>query len=276
MDDFTLLMAVYAQDEESFVRAAYLSATRDQELPPTYCVVVQDGPVNPAVAAWLDEIAEDPKVKVVRLTRNLGLAAALNAGIAQAPTDIVARADADDICLPQRFAVQIPMISAGLDLVGSAIAELTDDPTEPQRLRQVKTTQTAIEQQARLETPFHHPSVVFRKAAVLRAGGYPLGTRMEDYLLWVNMLVGGAKVANSEQVLVYYRTSAGAFTRRGGASMARSEADLQRYLRSIGFTTCWQYLRNRIIRGPLYRYLPSSWRRAVYRLWKSSSQAPKG
>ena len=274
MDDFTLLMAVYAQDEDAFVRAAYLSATRDQELPPTHGVVVQDGPVSPAVAAWLDEITEDPRTTVVRLPRNLGLAAALNAGLTHVRTDIVARADADDICLPQRFATQVPMIAAGLDLVGSAIAELSDDPHAPQRLRRVRTTQAEIEQQARLESPFHHPSVVFRKSAVLRAGGYPSGTRMEDYLLWVNMLMSGAKVANCDQVLVLYRTNAGAFARRGGAAMARSEADLQRYLRLIGFTTRWQYLRNRVVRGPLYRYLPSSLRRVAYRLWKSSSSHP--
>jgi len=274
MDDFTLLMAVYAGDQEDFVRAAYLSATAEQTLPPTYCVIVQDGRVDPGVAAWLDEIAEDPRTMIVRLEQNSGLATALNTGLAHVHTDIVARADADDICLPQRFEVQIPMIAAGLDLVGSAIAELTDDPSEPQRLRHVKTTQADIEHLARMESPFHHPSVVFRKSAVLRAGGYPENTRMEDYLLWVKMLTTGAKVANTDQVLVRYRTDAGAFRRRGGKAVASSEADLQKTLRAMGFTTRRQYIRNRIVRGPLYRYLPPRLRRTAYHIWKSLTGSP--
>jgi len=268
MDDFTLLMAVYAQDNEAFVRPAYASATSEQELPPTRVVIVQDGPVNEGVAHWLEEVSADPKVTVVRLEKNMGLAAALNIGLTHVATDIVARADSDDICLPERFARQIPLMSSGCDIVGSAIAEFTTDPDHPDVIRHVKTTQAEIERQARLECPFHHPSVVFRKSAVLRAGGYPELKQMEDYPLWARMLMNGARVANLSEVLVYYRVGAGAFHRRGGTTLARSEARLQKEFLAMGFTTRWQYLRNRIVRGPLYRHLPPSLRRFAYHLYE--------
>ncbi|MDR0283845.1 MAG: glycosyltransferase [Propionibacteriaceae bacterium] len=265
--EFTLLMAVYAGDDEAFVRAAYRSATRDQTLPPTHVVVVQDGPVGDGIARWLDEIARSPAVTVVRLAANQGLAAALNAGLAAVTTEIVARADADDICLPERFARQIPLVEAGYDLVGSAIDEFTDDPAHPGAIRPVMTTPAEIAAQARLESPFHHPTVVFRKSAVLRAGGYPQLKQMEDYLLWARMLVGGARVTNVADVLVHYRVGAGAFHRRGGPTLARSEASLQKEFRALGFTTRRQFLRNRLLRGPLYRHLPGSVRRLAYHLW---------
>lgn len=261
---FTLLMSVYAGDDEAFVRSAYESATRDQVLPPTHVVIVQDGPVDDGVGRWLDQVSADPQVTVVRQEENSGLATALNVGLAHVGTDIVARADADDICLPERFALQIPLISSGLDLVGSAIAEFTDDPERPEVVRPVKTTQAEIERQARLESPFHHPTVVFRKRAVDRAGGYPELKQMEDYLLWATMLMDGAKVANLPQVLVHYRVGAGAFKRRGGPVLASSEAQLQKRFRAMGFTTRWQYVRNRIVRGPLYRHLPAPLRRFFY------------
>jgi len=266
MDDFTLLMAVYAGDEESFVRPAYDSATRDQELPPTRVVIVRDGPVREGVGRWLEEVSADTKVEVVALKENVGLAAALNAGLAHVTTDIVARADSDDISLPERFALQIPMISSGYDLVGSAIAEFTDDPSHPDVVRHVKTTQTEIERQARLESPFHHPTVVFRKHAVEAAGGYPALKQMEDYPLWATMLMNGARVANIDRVLVLYRVGAGAFARRGGPVLAASEAQLQKQFLAMGFTTRRQYVRNRIVRGPLYRHLPTGLRRFAYHL----------
>lgn len=268
MADFTLLMAVYAGDDETFVRSAYFSATQAQDLAPTSVVVVQDGPVNDGLTAWLKEMSADPKVTVVRLETNSGLAAALNVGLAHAPTDIVARADADDICLPQRFAVQIPLIEAGLDLVGSAIAEFTTNPDRPEWIRSVATTQAEIERQARQFSPFHHPSVVFRKQAVLRVGGYPELQQMEDYLLWARMIMGGAKLGNVSEILVRYRVGAGAFKRRGGAILARSEAELQREFLAMGFTTRWQYVRNRILRGGIYRYLPARVRRLAYHFWR--------
>ncbi|MCL2482963.1 MAG: glycosyltransferase, partial [Propionibacteriaceae bacterium] len=139
--DFTLLMAVYADDDETNVRSAYLSATAHQTLPPTAVVIVRDGPVTAGVAGWLDEISADPGVTVVALETNQGLARALNEGLAHIHTDLVARADADDICLPTRFARQIPLISSGLDVVGSAISEFSKDPRRPGPVRTVATTQ---------------------------------------------------------------------------------------------------------------------------------------
>ena len=266
MDDFTLLMAVYAGDDEAFVRPAYDSVTRDQQLPPTHVVIVRDGPVSDGVGHWLEEVSGDPKVEVVALENNVGLAAALNTGLSHVTTDIVARADADDISLPERFALQIPLIASGYDVVGSAIAEFTDDPKHPEVVRPVMTTQAEIERQARLECPFHHPTVVFRTSAVEAAGGYPHLRQMEDYPLWAAMLMNGAKVTNLPQVLVHYRVGAGAFARRGGKVLARSEAQLQKQFLSMGFTNRWQYLRNRIVRGPLYRHLPAGIRRFAYHL----------
>ena len=271
MDDFTLLMAVYAQDDEAFVRSAYLSATRDQELPPTCSVIVQDGPVSAGVARWLSEVSEEPGVTVVHLEKNMGLGAAINRGLRHVETEIVARVDADDICLPNRFSTQIPLIETGLDVVGSSIAEFTMEPPQPGVRRLIHTTQAQIMRHARLECPFHHPTVVFRKQAVLGVGGYPPLPQMEDYLLWAKMLIAGARVANVPEVLVYYRVGAGAFRRRGGKTLAVSEAKLQKEFLSMGFIDRWEYSRNRLLRGVLYRHLPTPIRRFTYHMWKRAT-----
>jgi len=266
---FTVLMPVYHGDNVAFVRDAFRSATTDQQLRPDHVVIVVDGPVVGAVDKWVDEVGAKDDVTVIRLPQQTGLANALNVGLKYVTTPLVARMDADDISLPRRFAVQIPMLDSGLDVVGSAIAEFEDDPNQVRAIRPVCVTSEEIARRARFACPLFHPSVAFRRDAVLREGGYPSLPRMEDYLLWAKMIMHGAKFGNSPEALVRYRVGSGAYARRGGHDMARSEVQLQREFLDMGFVTRGQYRRNRIIRGGAYRLMPAGLRRLGYRVWMS-------
>ena len=112
--------------------------------------------------------------------------------------------------------------------------------------------------------PFNHPTVVYRKSAVLAAGGYTDLALMEDYLLFGRMVQAGARPANLAEPLVCYRVGAGAYARRGGRRLLRSELALQRRFRQLGITTRGQYLRNVAVRGG-YRLVPEVVRRTAYR-----------
>ncbi len=76
---------------------------------------------------------------------------------------------------------------------------------------------------ARFRDPFNHPTVVYRRRAVVAAGGYQHLNKMEDYWLFVRMIQDGARVANLAEPLVLYRVGAGAYQRRGGTAMLRTE-----------------------------------------------------
>jgi hypothetical protein len=78
------------------------------------------------------------------------------------------------------------------------------------------------------------------------------------------MIANGAKVANVSEPLVYYRVGEGAFERRGGRALLRSELRLQRRLLGHGFTSRAQYIRNVTLRGG-YRLVPTWLRRPIYR-----------
>ncbi len=264
--EFSVLLPVYAGDDAGFLRRAFDSATVEQELRPTEVVVVQDGPVPPAVAAALEEIARSEvcDVRVVRIERNGGLARALDVGLAACRHEIVARVDADDVSLPRRFAVQVPLVDGGLDLVGSALVEFEDDEAVTGDTRVLPTASAEIARYARFADPFNHPTVVYRRSAVARAGGYEPLHLMEDYLLFARMIADGAAVANVAEPLVKYRTGAGAYGRRGGLALLRSEVALQRRLRADGFTSRAQLARNLAVRGG-YRLLPVGVRRWGYR-----------
>ena len=127
-------------------------------------------------------------------------------------------------------------------------------PTDPEQ----------IHRYARMHDPFNHPTVVYRRTAVLAAGGYGDLPLMEDYALFARMLQNGARAVNVAEPLVYYRVGESSFKRRGGTDLLRSELRLQREFRRQGFTSSPEYVRNVLVRGG-YRMIPWRFRRAVYR-----------
>ena len=116
---------------------------------------------------------------------------------------------------------------------------------------------------ARFRDPFNHPTVVMRRSALENAGGYQHLERMEDYWLFARMIATGARTANIAEPLVAYRVGAGAYARRGGLELFKSEVELQRNMREIGFTTPVQHARNLVVRAG-YRLIPTGMRKALY------------
>jgi glycosyltransferase involved in cell wall biosynthesis len=266
-EPFSLLMTVYGGDREEHVRAAFRSAVHDQTLRPDQVVLVQDGPVSDELSACLRELVDGSPAEVtfVRLARNRGLGPALDAGLQAARHDIVARMDADDIAMPHRFQIQVPLVRAGADLVGAGLLEFGADITDIVGQRTPPSDPADIARYSRLHDPFNHPTVVYRRSAVVAVGGYGDLPLMEDYWLFARMIANGARVENVAEPLVYYRVGNGAYERRGGRDLLQSELRLQREMLGEGFITRPQYLRNVVVRGG-YRLVPTLIRRPFYRM----------
>jgi glycosyltransferase involved in cell wall biosynthesis len=263
---FSLLLPVYARDDPAQLVRAFRSAVDEQTLRPTEALIVRDGPVPEALAAVVDElIATSPvPARLLPLPENVGLADALTAGLAACTHDVVARMDADDVAMPERFAKQLALLDTGFDLVGSGLYEFEDDEAVTIGVRTPPTGEEHIKRYARFHDPFNHPTVVYRRTAVQAAGGYvPVGL-MEDYWLFARMLAAGARAENIPEPLVKYRVGAGAYRRRGGLNQLKAELRLQRLMRRAGITTPAEMLRNVAIRGG-YRLVPEGLRKVAYR-----------
>ena len=264
---FSVLLPVYHRDFPAFLRRAFRSVTTEQTLMPDEVVIVRDGPVGPELGQTLDElVATSPvPVVVVELAENVGLARALEQGLERCSYEMVARMDADDISRPERFAVQIPLVMGGLDIVGSAIEEFADEGVASRGVvRTPPLTSEDIVRSARFHSPFNHPSVVYRRTAVASAGGYLDLPLLEDYWLFARMIMRSPRVLNVPEPLVLYRVGAGAYARRGGRQLFLSELRLQWRLRRSGFSTVPQFVRNVAVRGG-YRLVPEVLRRQIYR-----------
>lgn len=262
---FSVLLPVYQRDQPAHFRRALESATSDQTLPPDEVVLVQDGPVPADLGAAIDAGIENSPVPVnhVVLRQQMRLGPALQAGLAECSHDIVARADADDVSVPERFAAQIPVLAAGVGLVGSAMQEFDDATDRPGAIRRRPETAQEIREYAAFHNPFNHPTVVYRREQVLAAGGYEDLPYMEDYWLFARMLANGTVARNLPEPLVRYRTGEELYSRRGGLAPLRSDWQMQRQLRQMGMTTNPQYLRNMVTRTG-YRLVPGPIRRWGY------------
>ena len=276
MTDFTLLLPVYRGNSPEEFREAFESSVHRQTRRPDAVVVTVDGAVPQALDATLAELAGSSPVPtlLVRLPENRGLAAALNAGLAEITTEYVARMDADDVCLPERFERQLAEIEArDLDLLGTGLAEFAASTGTVVATR-TPPVGDAIRRRAPWAQPFHHPTIVFRRSAVLDVGGYPSDAgRIEDYVLVARLLAAGIRADNIPEPLLYYRVDSGAYHRRGGWRMLRDELRLQRELRRIGLTNPLQYARNVVLRGG-YRLVPTWLRSRAYRLAATESARP--
>jgi glycosyltransferase involved in cell wall biosynthesis len=266
-------MSVYGGDDPAYLETAYRSVIHEQTRPPDDVVLVQDGPVPEKLGATIRRLVRTSPApaRLLVLDANVGLGPALDQGLAACAHDIVARMDADDISLPKRFEVQVPVVESGADLVGSSLLEFGSDADDIVGRRVPPLDPEEIVRYSRFHQPFNHPTIVYRRSAVQAVGGYRSLALMEDYLLFAKMIQAGARVANVEEPLVLYRVGAGAYARRGGVTLLKSEWRLQRRLHAQGFTSRAQFIRNILIRGG-YRLLPEPVRRISYRHWI----APRG
>ena len=266
MSEFSLLFPCYHASNPLHLARAFESAVGGQTRRPAEVVLVLDGPVSAALTSSLAELEQTSPVRVkrVELPTQVGLARALDSGLAASSFEIVARMDADDISLPHRFEVQLPLIEAGADLVGSGLIEFRENEDEVLGVRTPPIDPDEIRRWSRFADPFNHPTVVYRKSVVVAAGGYQDLPLMEDYWLFARMIAAGARVVNLAEPLVKYRVGDGAYARRGGMTLLRSELRLQREFRRSGFVSSRQYWRNVVVRGG-YRLVPEPIRRVSYR-----------
>lgn len=168
-------------------------------------IVVDDGSVDttPSVLdAW-------PDGRLVRLHNpiSLGLAGALNRGLAVARGEYVARQDADDLAHPDRLARQVSYLDAHADiaLLGSAYDVIDQKGAYLETQRQ-PTNDAEIRWQMLFHNAFCHSSVMLRRAQ-LEAFGLVYDQTLayaQDYDLWSRLLTH-AKAANLEEPLISLR-----------------------------------------------------------------------
>lgn len=139
------------------------------------------------------ESFSDPRIQIIK-QKNQGLTKSLNTLIKKARGTYIARMDADDVSLPERFEKQISFLETHPDIVMCG----TQCDAYP-----VPCLHTDIKKMMIFHNPFVHSSVVIR-SSVLKENLYNESFKyMQDYELWTR-IVPFYKTANVPEVLLEY------------------------------------------------------------------------
>jgi len=264
-------MSIY-EGEKSANFEACLDSLRNQTLAADEIVIVSDGPIGAELHRILKN-ASDLPIKFIPLKTNQGLGLALNHGLTYCQHDLVARMDTDDICLPQRFEMQIAFMSENPDVAVSSghIEEFGHgDSSQTPRIRRVPLTREQMVQWIKRRSPMNHPAVALRKSAVLAVGGYPVQRYAQDYQLWINLYSDGYELANIDKVLLKFRVSPDFYKKRGGLKYVGFEFRLQSNLYRKGVIGLSGFAFNLLSRSAV-RVLPNFARGLVYSFLRRGS-----
>jgi glycosyltransferase involved in cell wall biosynthesis len=217
-------------------RDDFFSAALESVLTQTFSdfeLLIIDDSASPDVRA---RIPSDPRIRYQRGNATM-LPDALNCGLQLARAPLVARLDADDVCAPDRLQTQVEFLSAHPDVavVGSHI-DVIDEQGSVIGRRLFPLEHGEIAAALRRYNCMSHPSVMFRKDAVLRVGGYATGIVAEDYDLWCRMVVDGARFANCGRPLIRYRFHPGALKFSNVRRAIRTSIEIKRRCFSGSFT----------------------------------------
>ncbi|HHO58684.1 MAG TPA: glycosyltransferase, partial [Thiotrichales bacterium] len=167
-----------------------------------------------------------------------GIVAALNAGISHAGSPLIARMDADDIMRPARLQRQFDCMQQHeeIDLCATQVElfpaqRIQAGYREYIRWQNRCLSEAQIATQIYVESPFAHPSVMFRRDALLKQGGYRDGEFAEDYDCWLRLFHAGARMFKIDEVLLDWRESETRLSRNSSRYSRSAFDDLRaRYL----------------------------------------------
>ena len=265
---FSVAMSVYRSDDPQFFDRALASITQLQTAMPDEIVLIVDGPVGDGLNRVIRKFEERyPIFQIIRLEKNGGLGNALKLAVECAGNELVARMDSDDVSKPTRFRQQLDYFAAHpqADIVGGDISEFIGGEENVVGTRRVPESNEAIRAYMKKRCALNHVSVMFRREAVLKAGGYLDWFWNEDYYLWIRMWLDGAVFANTGTVLVNVRTGEEMYQRRGGWKYFKSEAGLQSLMLKKGMIRLPRYLLNVGERFVMQVLLPNRLRGTVFR-----------
>lgn len=251
MNKYSVLMSVYKNDDAGFLKIALESIYDQQTRKPDEIVVVFDGPLKDPLYAVLDEFKKgrEAVVKYYPQEVNRGLGEALRIGSELCTGDYILRMDSDDISDSERFAKMSAYVEAHpeVDALGGDIAEFNEDPfKEETRLRVCPSKHEDIVNMAKRRNPMNHVTACIKKSALMKAGGYQTLLLLEDYLLWLNMIVAGCKLANINETMVYVRVGNGFDSKRGSKERIIGWSKLQDIMLEHGMINRWQAFMNKV------------------------------
>lgn len=237
-----VIMSLYKNDILDYVKLS-IDSILEQTYDDFDFYIQIDGEIRSDVDTYLKSI-NDKRLKIYYRRDNKGLAYSLNELLALIrPYDYtyIARMDADDISLPNRFHKQVEYLEMNpmVDMVGGAINEIDADGNDRGKVTKYPTDSDDCKAFFAKRNPVAHPTVLFRRSFFNKTGwAYPMDyIRNEDTRLWHEGYKNGCVIANISDVVLHFRMTDSMFeNRRRGVKFAKSQLELRKQIkRDLGY-----------------------------------------
>jgi glycosyltransferase involved in cell wall biosynthesis len=208
----SVIMPVF--NSERFLSQA-IQSILDQTFQDFELIIIDDGSDDSSWEIVSSFQRKDSRIRAVKQPENQGVAASSNQALDLATGRYIARMDSDDISLPDRLTEQVSFMESHPDvgIMGSKMRYMNEDGKLLNTLP-VFQKQVDIHWAFMFESPFHNPTVMFRKSLVDYYGLRYEPSAVygeEDYELW-SRLLPLTKGVNLPRVLLYYRINSQSLT----------------------------------------------------------------
>jgi len=203
-----------AHNAEATIRSALLSTLRG--LPRDAEVLVFLDACTDGTKTEIQTVT-DSRIRIIESEVNVGVAAGLNALLSEAKGTFIARMDADDLCLPWRFRVQLrkqkqtlaDFVFTNAILFGRQLKPFGFIAQLPFGIKQEQANLALI-----FANPFVHPAMLAKRTVMTELGGYNKSAS-EDYELWIRAAMAGKTLVRTRSYGLLYRVHAKQLTQQG-------------------------------------------------------------
>jgi len=265
--EYSVLMSVYYKENAKWFEESIQSMFM-QTIQPKEFVLVEDGKLTEELENVVKKYKKKyPKImKVVKLDENVGLGPALQRGVKECSCEYIARMDSDDYSVPNRIEKEFEIFEkdSTIGMVGSNVSEFIDNIQNVICNVVLPEKNEDIIKFSKKRNPFRHPSIMFKKSEVIKAGNYREYYLCEDYDMWLRMIRSNCKCYNIQENLVYMRISDDFYKRRGGIKYLKSINKFKKEQMTLGYFTKMEYLKS-IIPHAIVCLMPNFMRDFIYR-----------
>lgn len=203
MPEISVIMSVYNGE-------AYLKETIESVINQTFknweFIIINDCSTDSSPQILNDFAVKDERIKVYTNEVNLKLPASLNKAVSLSEGKYIARMDADDICLPDRFEKQYKFMEENSDVSLSSCRFMTmKNGVYMSGGAGGRCDNEALRALLLVRNPILHPGII-AKAEVMKKLNYDTTlTCTEDLELWTRMVMENQKMEILPECLMLYR-----------------------------------------------------------------------
>lgn len=220
LERLSVVMSFYNEPWEILKRSIHSTLTALDEF--DELILVCDKPDRTDILKLLKVLSSsDLRLNIIVNSHNKGLVKSLNVGLSMASGSYIARMDADDVCLPNRFTLQRDFLKNNdFDLIGSLAIDFVNE----QQLETIsKPHSDLFVNSLNLGfNPIIHPTLFFKRDILLELGGYRNIDGCEDKDFISRAILLGFKCGNLDQPTILYRRSKDQITSRKYAQVFAS------------------------------------------------------